>query len=670
MQTRPTKKIKCWRRPINWIYITIILFSVISTTASAYSVSFVEVDRFLCKNQSFNFDYDNLIDVHPLNENTTKLFNIEMKEELEKDGYSFHSSFDVNTSKNYMLTKNETRYELHTDGTWFYISKTIDTNLSFDMLKLQYDIFRYEVRYSFKNALNDGINRAMRLNCIAGDYNEMLMGIINIYDYPPTSLNCSYKTGSIYIDCSNDRNVTKLLTNIWSNLVYHDRRSYLWGYNLVFVDLDDLRFNQENRFDSADNPIIVLSDSEFASSLTSGQSIFVKNVKYLRDLEKLPIEVNRLDKDVNEISNFTSLIYSKLDKIKEKSKKGNDVETKQYIADSLFDSNKIDFYLSKLQHYQELYYQSLVLLNENPRYYYEDEYFTVAKRYLADFNSKLVIYQNKLDILRELHDTYNTFTNNIVSDINTKESTNSNILIAVYSILITIILFLVEQIRNRYDIKIALGYFVLIMFLYTLLHYILGFIIITTIWIIVIIGIIIWLPLPKLLLIGYHGIHYFQTKEDKTKDKSNGLNIFSEWWIKFRLKWLFYFYMVFSDNELDYKEQVKFIIFNEIKILIKIGNNHICQIKKRKKDISLHNYNEFDITKDKARLFQSHLEIIRSNNKIVKADEVEFNKYSKQLDEITGTLLTSLDKKVTIDIKPYRANKKKDVGKNDEHSKK
>lgn len=647
-------------------FISLVLFTLISIATSAYSVSFIEVDRFLCKNQSFYFNYDGLIDLNPLNENTTKLFNVELRDELEKDGYSFYPSFNINTSKNYLISKNETSYELHTDGIWFYISKTIDANLSFDMLKSQYYFFREEVRYLFKYALRDGINKATGLNCISGDYNEMLMGIINIHDYPLTSLNCSYKTGSIYIDCSNDKNISKLLTGVLSDIVYHDRRSYLWGQNIIFVDLDDIKVNQESRFDSMDNPFIVLSEGEFASSLTSGQSVFINHVKYLRDLEKLPIEANKLGKDIDEISNFTSLIYSKLDKIKEKSKIGNDVDTKQYIEDNLFDSNKIDFYLSKLQHYQELYYQSLVLLNENPRYYYEDEYFTAAKRYLADFNSKLIIYQNKLDILRELHDTYNTFTNNVVSDINTKESTNFALLATIYTVLISIILFLIEQIQNRYGSKFAAAYTILIMLLYVILYYLFGVINITALMIMVVIGISIWIPLPMLILVDYKSIISFFN----SKKKINISLLINDISIRLQLDLLFNWYIAFSDRELDYKEKIKYKLVDKLKRLLEKGENILNTVKTRKKDISIKEYHDFAIIKHKASLFQSYLEIISSNNKIVKADEMEFNNYSKRLDLLINALLPSRDKKVKIDTQPYYEHKKINVRKNDKHSKK
>ena len=52
------------------------------------------------------------------------------------------------------------------------------------------------------------------------------------------------------------------------------------------------------------------------------------------------------------------------------------------------------------------------------RAYYEDIYYDIALDYLTNFDSKLILFEDKLEVLRDLQSFYDSFTTNLMGEIN------------------------------------------------------------------------------------------------------------------------------------------------------------------------------------------------------------------------------------------------------------
>lgn len=437
------------------LFISIFLLATSVAYSQEYNVLFAEVDRFICKNQThFDFTYDGIVDLPNLgyNKNETRIFNIELKKELEEEGFVYWENFDVNGSTLYLVYKNDIKYRIDTNGKWYSIMKFIEYPVNLDRLRQEYDIFRREAQNYFYFALKDAIEESTKLECIVGSNpNEALLDIVNIYNYPVETLNCEKEQG-IFTNCNKDPFVNKTISNLWSSAPEHDRRHYKWFGNRIFIDLNWLQFNEENEFDVMRFPLIVISQSEFASSLDSGQSVYVRHKEYLQNLEKIPIELAKLKKDVEALENITRDINANVKLIKKLwiSEKIEKIKNTISDLDKRYESIGVE-YPDILGEAETFYSESTKLVNENPQKYYEDAYRNIAREYLSDLNSKLAVFRNKLNLLERKLEFYDTFTTNIISDINSQERTTTILKWAIRAILVSIALFILDFIYRSHN---------------------------------------------------------------------------------------------------------------------------------------------------------------------------------------------------------------------------
>lgn len=479
----------------SFMFLFIILIFLNISQAAEFNTKFVEVDRFFCKNDTQNsFNYGNIVNDDDWIINTTS-FNDGFIRRLNIYDYKLVRGWDASFPSGniyYKLSKNNTEFSVSTDGKWYYIEKIVPKPIDIDSVATEYYKFTDNLRY-IKSMLELGIKEATGLNCIAGSNgNNGLLDLVVFYNYPIENLSCYGERGSIFIDCSNDSTVNQIIPLLWNNLKDQDMRGYRGAYNYIFAYIDEFHFNAKD-FDYINYPTIVFSQSEFSDNLESGQGIYVKHVDYLHELEDLPFQIHLLNNDIEDISNFTSLMYDKLQIITENAKSGNDTGTQKIILDNMFDNEKLKYYIFRLAYFQNNYYNALKLANPSPRAYYEDMYYKAAINYLTDFNAKLIIYQSKLDILRDLHSNYNSFTTSIFTDINNRKGANTSIIFAFFAILITVLVFLIDQILRKYGYFIIRLYVYLILIIFCINFFIFRIESYLVLFLIIILGMILWL---------------------------------------------------------------------------------------------------------------------------------------------------------------------------------
>lgn len=429
------------------IVLILVLSLLFSVTSVAYKASFIQIDRFNCKSSGLlTSDYKYLISPKKFDFNSSKSFNQRLILELNKS-----KRFNVTSNWNFQHPSqiyynlwyniNNPIITLETEGDWYLLRMNLPDNVSLDTLereyynRIQYDLG--EVRY----AMYVTINEARDSGCIVGSgSSQALLEFFNFYEYPIKDLNCKSNRGSIFTDCFDDPIVTKATTNLWHNTTQEDRRGYIWFGNRIFVNMDQLFYNREEGLDFMQRSMIIFSESEFSSSLESGQIVFVDHVKHLKRLEELPFVIEELKNDITNITNFTNNIYHNLGLIRDEKQKGNDTNVQILINKNQFDYNRVQYYLDRLQYYQNKYYTSLDLANDNPRKYYEDMHKASASKYLAELNSRLIIFKDKLDTVRDLQSFYDSFTSNIISDINERQNINIAIGALVISLLLSLYL--------------------------------------------------------------------------------------------------------------------------------------------------------------------------------------------------------------------------------------
>lgn len=432
----------------------LILGSIVS--ADNYNVSFVQIDRFICKNTSeFSHNYEGIIDNHQLNQKTSKIFDKQFRESVIY-WEEFNLTRGWNQTENrpnkvfYFLSQNNSQYRVETDGDWYFIKVNLAELIDPNQFDKEYNCFRHYQRF-IKYLLRESISEATGLNCIAGsDSYHGIMDLFIVQNYPMKNLSCHNELGSIFIDCLNDPTISQTLNTVWINISYHDRRSYISGINMIFLDLDEFKFNDRDDFDYMQKPMIVFSESKFANTLESGQSVFIKHIEYLQVLENLPIAIARLESEIVGITNFTNEVYDVLGDITENSHLSKDEEVQKLILNNPFDYKTVEYYINQLKLFQDIFNNALILKNDNPRLYFEDAYYTIANKYITELNSKLIIFKDKLDILRDLQGHYNSYTTDVSTEINTKDITLKNSLYLLITLLVTILLFVTKENVTKY----------------------------------------------------------------------------------------------------------------------------------------------------------------------------------------------------------------------------
>jgi len=433
-----------------------LLFTFIHiVNAAEYNIEISEIDRFICKKvgfgDNFHTNYENMVDNPGLNKSSSNLFNesfvktIKVYEQLRIDwggnGYMLV----------YFISRDQIEYRIQTNGDWYSVKAKISNKIDSDEFKKEYYLFERDLK-NIKSALKSGIESATNFKCFVGsDYNHGLLRIFNIYDYPVETLNCVQESSSTRIDCTNEPIVNEVILALWPNITYHDRRGYIWGNNRIFVDLDELIYNQEDDFNIMGEPIIVFSKSGFVSSFQSGQSIFVRHVEYLQEIEKLAIQIQRLDKNRDDIVTTLKEIQDDIETLKKLwlSKDAQKVRDKIYDLDKEY-TNSEETYSGILGIAEGAYSETTNLINENPRKYYEDIYRGVIKKYTSDLNSKIFTFRDNKDRLEKKQEFYDTFSTSIISDINNQERTNNMLRGTIITILVTIFLFIINFFYKLY----------------------------------------------------------------------------------------------------------------------------------------------------------------------------------------------------------------------------
>lgn len=445
-------------RPLFVIFLMLFLcFNIV--VAQDYKITYAEIDRFICKEEeSYIGNYEGISYGKKLNQTTAEIFNKEFIVDLNR-WHEFNITWSPDKRDSsfwsvlYFLNRSGYEYKVETDGTWYFISLNLPNSSLNEIEDRYYNDFRNNFGW-IKSSLSSAIEEASSLNCRAGsDSHHGLLEIFNIYEYPIENLTCDSTPGSIFIDCFNDSVVNNVIRDLWRDIVYKNRKAYISGNNRIFVDLDELRFKQQD-FDLMTKPMIVFSESDFSSAIHSGQGVYVDHVEYLKKLEEIPLNISELNERVKEISNFTTETLTTLESIKQERRSGSDQKVKQLILENPFDDKKLKYFIDIQKSHIEEYGKFRELLKSNPRIYYEDIYYDSVDRYLIEYNSKLGLFDSKLKILIDIQSNYDIFTTNTISDINRGESTNRTLIYTLVAILLSTTLFLFKANLDRYGYNI------------------------------------------------------------------------------------------------------------------------------------------------------------------------------------------------------------------------
>ena len=158
-------------RLIILVLILSLLFSV--TSVIGYKASFVQIDRFTCKDKGLlTLDYHNAVYSEKFNLNTSKLFNKRFVKELMKSK-SFNITYGPSNYQTDFYNKiwyelNNSKIILESEGDWYLLRTNLPDNVSFDSLEQEYyNNIQHnldEVRYAMRYAISD----AKDVDCIVG----------------------------------------------------------------------------------------------------------------------------------------------------------------------------------------------------------------------------------------------------------------------------------------------------------------------------------------------------------------------------------------------------------------------------------------------------------------------------------------------------------------------
>lgn len=431
---------------LSWVICLLSL--LITVSAETYTYETIDIDKLLC-GESYPQDYSDITDIVKLNSTSSDVFNKSFLEEATWWNFQLNRSWAHYPEIGWILLKNNTEYRIETDGAWFMLKATLKEKVDISNISRDYYYRSKDNVENIKDALPRALSDTLKLECRAGfDPHHSLLEIINIYEFPVNE-HCSYESGDIFLDCSNDSFIQEFLNNIWGNPEYQRRREYRWGGDRVFIELTGLEFGRTEDSFKMTNPMIVLSDSEYVGGLTvsgnetwmTGRTTFGNHFEFLYQLARIPLITKKAETDIEKIEIDTATIYEYFEKVKNSWESDNINETKELIRNLRIDYEKRKVYLERLKAYQEeYYYDKEFLLTENPQTYYEDAYYLISKRYLAELNAKILILESKINILIDLQNSYDSFAANILADINSSKNAINALNNATWTLRITVLL--------------------------------------------------------------------------------------------------------------------------------------------------------------------------------------------------------------------------------------
>lgn len=389
-----------------------------------YNVEFIEYGHFTAYNSN-----NTLLKLDE--ENSLTFLDLFQEGIEEKTNFSFnYNSSPSNYSPIWIfISDNKGNYSIQTDGHFYFIRFNPNSPLNENELRSElFNEFSFnanKIKYRLDYAINS-INE-WRGSISPQQYGEI--SIFNIYNYKMKNLNCDKEQNSIITDCSHDPFVNKITNNFWGDIKVQKIKSYSQGYNLILANLDYFHSNKDYYpFIGMNSPMIVISEGEFASSVKSGQSFFVYSLPYIENINNLKNINDKLEISIEDISNYTSQVYTDLELIKRESQKENNEEkVKNLIINKSFDYNKTKLYLERLSFFQKEINKLNFLLGLNRDNYYNDLYTEITNEQLTELNSNLLVYEKKVEIFTQLQDTYNSFTLSILSDIHSSDDTRKQI---------------------------------------------------------------------------------------------------------------------------------------------------------------------------------------------------------------------------------------------------
>jgi len=318
-------------------------------------------------------------------------------------------------------------------------------------------------------------------------------------------------------------------------------------------------------------------------------------------------------------------------KTRELSQGEDNEETKRYILDEgVIDYNEIKHYDSQLQFFQNKYHNSLHLVNDYPRSYFEDVYYRPAKKYLDNLNSKITIFKEGLDNLKNQQNNYDTYVTSIVSEINNKGKFNTTLITTIAAILVTVLLFLVEHIRKRY------GYTLTFIFVFFGIILYLVWKGIPTLFLLIGLGIVVWMVLPSFFALIYL---IAKNKFNLSKETGNNLDLIFKCIYYLTCNSILFNCYINSakNNESTFHEFIRSLIILDIEKTLnkkKELMNSPYTVKKEK----IRNIRTVIL---KSTLLKQKISFLLSHKKIISNDHRKLEEFNKQLENVKEDLVIS-----------------------------
>jgi len=599
-------------------------------SAQDYNIAIVEVDKIICSHKDISYDYEGVIENIIITNNKDN-FDLSFFDSLKSSG------FTVEGIQNgvYKILKEKSIYYVETDGTFYYIRHELPKKVLISEIKGEYNQFREDIRL-IRLAIEEGAEKVNRTKCRVGaNQNHALFDMVNIYNLSSEQIKCDYDTGDIIADCNKNLFITNSVSEIWSDLKYHNKNSYVGDKSsIVFVDLDEMKFNEINKVDHITEPAIIFSERLF-----SKQTVYVNHIEYIRKLEKIPIIIADLKRKNQEIEDFTNNIFENLDKAKQINQ-NNPEDIEKFIEKNNINVTQVKEYVKTLSQYQNDYHNNQRLIKSNPRNYYEDIYYGSANEYLIELNAELEVFKTKLDILLDLQSKYDSFNSNIISNDNSTNSITISLLITTIAILVSVLLFVFEALLKRYGNKLATDYIIICIIV---LGFILGALyflnlrwieyIVLILGIIILLGGVLWVIIP-----------YIIPKKTPNKVEMQSFN----WVYKWKMNLLSDLYIVaYNNSEIDLYNSLRDRVFVHLENIVKlkeiINSNHESNKLKRE------NYRDNDKIRKLAKFLKELLEDLISHGKIANKDKNSFKRRVIQMSKIEENNLLNIDSVVVIE---------------------
>ncbi|MBI3036506.1 hypothetical protein HYY73_01990 [Candidatus Woesearchaeota archaeon] len=447
-------------------------------------LSYSELDRFKCYS-SFDADSYFIPDSFMLEQ-----FYSNLSEFLNEQGkvgdhiYKDNNTYYGHPFARYYISNEEGKvFELDTDGIWWllsYTEKNISLSNSEEYVKISGSI--YQARGNFQRlrmligqAFRTYLQKDRKLNVdycqMASDTTQwpVALKIVNLQlgDGYMNKTGCVFEQGLLKADCKNSKILGYIPTNgdFWRKKDYSSRIDYKAWNNFVFLDKSDLTYAERNYEFDTFGEVVVLSESQFVSGLSTGQIAFADHMEFLRHLVEIPINTKVLVAANNQIVNETDRLFLAVQNInriventnisaKEKILKLNDLPGLNSVT-IIQDGRKV------LLSQQEQYIDEQSFISDRASTYFGDYYSELSRKYLANHAGALATLKDNLEYYDKLNQFLKTYKAQVqltlVSEVSRQENqkeSNRQVILAVLltslSTAFTALIFITENLVRRY----------------------------------------------------------------------------------------------------------------------------------------------------------------------------------------------------------------------------